>query len=538
MARGPGSSLLQQRILVSLSQERAPSVAALSRRLKTQRPSVSRAAAQLTAGGLIKREGTALDLTEAGRTEVQKITDALPKKVGETATRVSKLKGQQRQLRGFAEMAIGSSFLGDPTYLRQFTGAAYILDIHRQLSGMDLMKDTLDSFTRYERTFGSIADLIHGVEATGARDLIGRGSDSIFSMLRLTDPLSDQMRSTYESALGTIDISSFVRPAWLDEAQRSISGLMGLQRLNLDWSEVLMGTARSFMGAGGGAHDTYGLDAFLTEHNSTIARMVADMGRITALPASYVTDLLVRPTLDVTDAYEAYYTERLGNLGLQAAQPPLDVERFGVDLVLPTTTTSLAVRSTHNLAIGSFLDEDGYAVQSVDGMEGIGSSKPPKSTTPTTSVGVTWEARSAVFVPVFEKLGPIYVQRWRGAWVTLHSDSPDRIGQAAHSARELISLLLHEFAPDEGFSQEEIRQYGDKGKITRRMRVRRILNIDHDNTVSWFDHLVGLVVAGYGALSGEAHSHEASSEYTVDGLEAMLLMVASMVQFMLGQRPQ
>jgi hypothetical protein len=113
------------------------------------------------------------------------------------------------------------------------------------------------------------------------------------------------------------------------------------------------------------------------------------------------------------------------------------------DMLLPTLSTSLTVQSSRRVV-------EYYAAESRN-------PEPPKSE--------AWQETTFEFEATLTQ-NPRIQKRWQGAWDTLHSGSRDRIPQAAHSARELINQCLAELAPDEVFTDEEIKNSGSNGRPT------------------------------------------------------------------------
>lgn len=112
-----------------------------------------------------------------------------------------------------------------------------------------------------------------------------------------------------------------------------------------------------------------------------------------------------------------------------------------------------------------------------------------------------------------EKLNPELVDIRRGVWDTFNSNSPDRFRQSAHSMRELLRLVLSQAAPDHVFTPEEIMRYGVDGRITRKMRMKKILGPEMDsNLVKFNDDLCSSINSLYDLLSAIAHTGKRKGE--------------------------
>ena len=124
-------------------------------------------------------------------------------------------------------------------------------------------------------------------------------------------------------------------------------------------------------------------------------------------------------------------------------------------------------------------------------------------------------ARIGMSIEVYlEKLNPELVDIRRGVWETFNSDNPDRFRQSTHSMRELLRLVLSQAAPDHLFTPEEISEDGANGKITRTMRVKKILGSETDsNLVKFNDGVSSCVNSLYGFYSDVAHTGKRKDEW-------------------------
>lgn len=105
------------------------------------------------------------------------------------------------------------------------------------------------------------------------------------------------------------------------------------------------------------------------------------------------------------------------------------------------------------------------------------------------------------------RVDPSLVDLRRGAWSVFRSESPDRFRQTAHSSREFLRLLLGKLAPNERFTAADIQAHGHEGKVTRRMRVLRIMGTaDHQSEGEFLAQIVNSVEPTYQFLSDLAHT--------------------------------
>lgn len=100
-----------------------------------------------------------------------------------------------------------------------------------------------------------------------------------------------------------------------------------------------------------------------------------------------------------------------------------------------------------------------------------------------------------------------------GAWSAASSHEPDSIRQAAHSARELITKVLHNLAPD-----AEVRKapwFGNEDRVTRRHRIRLIMEKKQgrvsNSTLPVVETACELVENLYTRFSAVAHHAEPST---------------------------
>ena len=131
------------------------------------------------------------------------------------------------------------------------------------------------------------------------------------------------------------------------------------------------------------------------------------------------------------------------------------------------------------------------------------------------------------------RVQPRLISLWHGAWQALLSHNPDRLRQAAHSGREVLSQILHELAPDSAFSPDELKGCKD-GRPSRKMRVARVFGTNTDSSkVALIESQARLADEVYAILSAVAHAHDVIDEAEVAGylmsLDGVLLILLSQV---------
>jgi hypothetical protein len=343
---------------------------------------------------------------------------------------------------------------------------------------------------------------------------------------------------------------------WLSSITEQLDGLVGVQRLNLGWLGESLQTAEwlreqmsapAYLGALQAHWDGQSaLRSVLSDNNSAISRMIADMERMSRWHVDVMEPsriALATSALGVTRSYEALFTDRSAALVKQLTDTLPTTDWMRNELALPTMTTSWVLRTAHHVVAPAAGEQEDITYGSY--RYGIGADEQASEpvdehttlhATQTIEFEVSWRVRASAFDPVFEGLGPKFLRMWQGAWVVLFSASPDRCSQATSSVREILSQVLHMFAPDDSFTTEEKHQYGHEGKVTRKMRLRRALGEDQGVAVSWVDSLVDFVGESNRALSAEVHNHEDEPRFTPDAVAGILMIIGGAVQFIVACR--
>lgn len=137
------------------------------------------------------------------------------------------------------------------------------------------------------------------------------------------------------------------------------------------------------------------------------------------------------------------------------------------------------------------------------------------------------------------RIDPEFVNQWKGSWQALYSNNPDRYRQAAHSGRELLNHIMHTLAPDACFSPEEVREKGQKGRPTRKMRIARILGSSigkkpGSTEIAFVDATVQFVDTLYDSLTARAHDH--SGVFRFVELKGYLTVLNGVIVHLLAER--
>jgi RNA-directed DNA polymerase len=144
------------------------------------------------------------------------------------------------------------------------------------------------------------------------------------------------------------------------------------------------------------------------------------------------------------------------------------------------------------------------------------------------------QSGAAKLTPLLSEIDQYFENKRLGAWVTFNGTSPDRIAQATHSMREVLSQLLSRLAPDDVVTKAQWYVEPTAGaKVTRKMRVRCILSTKTQpaskSTVEFIESLADITEQTYGQLSKEAHKHgtnaAAQAEVCLHTCELVLLLI-------------
>ena len=272
----------------------------------------------------------------------------------------------------------------------------------------------------------------------------------------------------------------------VQEAVASFSQSQRLALASIEQMSALGDVAIPILGRLGQAN--IGLSNMIGDLGAIYARSLTNEARVSGLA------VLMPNVAQVARTYNGYLADVVSGLGNRFSD-----QRMGLEITVPTGTTSAYVG-----ALRKAVDED----------VNVGDARFP----------IPFDDRRQDRGPwlddIFRDLGPNYSAMWQGSWVVLNSDSPDRIRQAAHSGRELLMQILAELAPDSAFDAKEIELHGREGKVTRKMRVQKILVGCSASTVSWVDAMAKALEEMYSRLAAISHDRNVPStdEQQIAGL--------------------
>lgn len=524
------NSVLQDRMLLALEQAPADSVTALAERVGAHRASVSRAINALKTRDLVAKEGKTWSLSEAGSAEVVSIS--------EKATARARQATQQAE-RALQPLAERASRMGRPSNVQlkhdfeQISQAAEAVAKFQEMkptmndmmknavspSAVEMALQSLNSASSIldQGRIGSIAAIPRSgldMEALAkSYRLPGLMPDMSVAFAALQTPpnLGQQLMQSYDvRPQSIIDLTQnlttnrFLSVDLLGDFSRSYDvaaqSFLSSQKINLDLlvqasscgglgtiSDAVLEQTRGGLGNLG---DYSALIARGTAINSSLGRIMGDMEtmRLSALegvlPSSAVYQMTGLET--IATGYGSYmgdvatYVPHWGDLDAR--------QRAIYDPWLPTQATESLVRRTRE----TIVPEDETETRA-----------------PIIEVIIEYRESWQDIEDLLAQFAPRLAPKWRGAWETLNGEGGDRYCQAAHSAREVLTQLLHIGAPDEAFSAEETREAPGK-KPTRKMRFRRMM--ESKKAAGWAESAAFLIDDTYDRLSGVAHSHEETIE--------------------------
>jgi hypothetical protein len=245
-----------------------------------------------------------------------------------------------------------------------------------------------------------------------------------------------------------------------------------------------------------------------SEANLGVREMISDLGTIALQGQNIKSNMvtLMSNVAEVARTYKGYLADVVGGLGESVVG-----HRIDMGIAVPTRTTSAYVGSVKTAVV---VDEAGVE----------------KGTFPE-GYAVQWREKAAQLDDVFRGLGPNYIAMWHGGWMVLDSRSPDRIRQAAHSGRELLMQALAELAPDSAFDVAEVIKYGFQGKVTRKMRVKKILAGGSDSVVGWVEAIAKALEETYNRLAAVSHDRRTQPQVTEQQLAALLFTLGGLLSF-------
>lgn len=522
-------SWLHLLILNGLRDSPARTITALADRIDRKRPAVSRSLKQLTSSGLVEHTANGWVLTSAGERETLAQSGRVRKSVDDLVATYRRA-AEAVQVPNFANVRVGGSWTGD--FSKQVAEAARLDAITKQFSS-----DALSRAGQFPQLVGSAA-LAHLDEQSrllerNQRDALASNFDAIS---RAMGPDQRRFAELVGPVKGFIDTASaftrdspqFMREiadassmraqivpmgdvAWsrhlaeqtslLDTITKNAFGpgsrdaihLLGGDSLKDTLAHISGDAATKFAEIAGYASKaqeaTSQMNAFLSKEarfpdmrlftvdSAAINDIMVDSLRLGEFLGAHgeQVDRLVAPARSAIDDY-ARVLDRYSNLHNErvhlVAQMPTLAPHDALQIILPTTTVRDYGRSVR-----------GYIAAETEPI------KPQRPRhTPTLAAHLD---------PRLERLDRRLVNKRRGVWDVLASDSHDKVAQAAHSARELLRMVLDQLAPEEAMPADTAERPTRKARVRFAFRSRIF--------TSYVEAMATAVDEMYGRLSGIAH---------------------------------
>lgn len=475
---------LRHRILAALSPEPASSVTSLAQELGVLRPSVSRSVRSLEDAGLITRQGRIISLSEAGQEELHRLDTELSVKVKKSTDLATRILEQATET---WETFDNSSLLR----LAETFASSPFLQLGEGLSKI------------------SVSPLSE-VLANSARLQLGEGVAKS-SLLQLSETIANSPGLQVAKELASSSVFLVAKEAannaslQIAQALEAINATASIQAVNLGLLQSWKQEAFS------------PLNHLVLENNVLLSNMMVDLEALTKIGTTVSQSLgsLINQTAWTTKVYDTYFLDAIRDF----KQIPT-FDSLELSLTIPTTGAASLIGSTRCFVESetlSLLEEEPVNLY--------------------VARTYTYSERYVVLTPKLEAylkpLGQRFVDKWEGAWQTLYSQSKDRHSQATHSGRELLMQVLAFLAPDNVFTKEDCRKHG-VDKPSRKMRIRHILDYDHQSAVEFIDSMATTLDRIYDVLVGEAHRRDDNNHLddTIVGqlaaLGASLIMLLSL----------
>jgi DNA-binding MarR family transcriptional regulator len=466
-------SELRHRILAALNQKPADSIADLTRSLNAVRPSVSRAIKSLEEASLITRDNRRIILTEEGRSMLNKLNSSLAQKTRKTADLTTRI----------------------------------LIDAQKQAEKLEKNLRTSTGHIAWE----GVNSLTFATPALESFAQMAPGLSAINSLATVTPALESfaQMTSSISAAVNSLSV---VTPALKSFTQMAsgisaaVSAITQIQSVNLEWLQV--------------PQDIISLNTshLFLENNALISGMMIDLQAIGEQIIAPITPLthLLDITLESTRAYESYFKELVPQISI--TQDPVFLKNA---LLTPAIGTSALLKSSRSI------------IEAQAEREQAEPNHPQ-----TTQVLIITEKYAELNNTLNGHLTPLgerFQNKWEGAWQVLFSDSKDRHSQATHSARELLMQLLDHLAPDESFTEEDLK-INSISKVTRKMRIKRILGEEGSKgSIRLIDSFATMLDGMYDVLAGESHRRDGEHK-TDQGISALLAALGSFLVLLFEER--
>ncbi len=476
-------SELRHRILAALSPEPASSVTSLAQELGVLRPSVSRSVRSLEDAGLITRQGRFISLSEAGQEELHRLDAELSVKVKRSTDLATRILEQAKE----TWETFGNSSL---LRLAETFASSPFLQLGEGLSKI------------------SVSPLSE-VLANSARLQLGEGVAKS-SLLQLSETIANSPGLQVAKELASSSVFLVAKEAannaslQIAQALEAINATASIQAVNLgllqSWKQEVFSP----------------LNHLVLENNVLLSNMMVDLEALTKIGTTVSQSLgsLINQTAWTTKVYNTYFLDVIRDF----KQIPT-FDSLELSLTIPTTGAASLIGSTRRFVESETLS--------------LPEEEPVNLYVART---YTYSERYVVLTPKLEAylkpLGQRFVDKWEGAWHTLYSQSKGH-SQATHSGRELLIQVLAYLAPDNVFTKEDCRKHG-VDKPSRKMRIKHILDYDHQSAVEFIDSMATTLDRMYDVLVGEAHRRDDNNHLddTIVGqlaaLGASLIMLLSL----------
>lgn len=559
-------SLLQSRILLELHKAPATTVTDLASRLGSKRPSVSRSLSVLKERGSVAQTGRSWSLTEDGHLEAMSAAKRLGEEItasaGAAKRRVIVLKDASGTERSFYRAEGDDMLLSQVSpliaeKLDEFYGAGpgslmvdrsadatllESLDVADALTGTTLLREALDA-----TGLVSVADIASSLRDFTIGDALRDSGVSIAELARSAAGIDDlSLFSGIKAALGSDKTSWFEKVLdqhrldvfSTDNFQRAIglstdshwASIAGAARVDMSslFAESLAFDVSSILSPFAEAQSSYAgwLGGLHEEMLATLAspglaaQLVGDtMSDILAAQRAEVELLAVQPSalgalgwiperlMSVGHALGAIYDSELERF--EASCQEIDSRTFDVGLALWSAPPSAFVRSTRLILEGE-----------LENRRSASASRPTRPEAAPFLGNHTLDERLASIDPALPSIR-------RGAWHAIEGDSPDRIRQAATSARELISQVVNRLHPDTPVFDRDVHGSIRKAKVTAIMSGSK-------SATEYVITCADSFNASYDYLSVLTHTNSKN----VASVRALISMAESLVQILLAHALQ
>ena len=496
-------------------------VTAMAQALGVSRPSASRSLHGLASQGLVAKNGTEWELTDAGKEVCSRMQFTLPSETAIAGRRLGQLLAQRELAATGHDLSndsavklmqsiriLESSELARVAQRTEYftslamgpTPAAEVLArMSTAIMGItnsteEALKQYRGSMLRWDVISGNIAEQYKGMMKGFSGLDFGPDTSSKIAMFGDTLDVAQRISGALPSMLehfsaGEPEVSKAARA--LMGIETGISSILQAQKFSLSAFESIRRPDFAY-------HDIAAtVGAALGTANLSMGEMLARMSWIEGM-GDQIADaraMMLLPHLGpISKSYGELFHETL------TRYEPVMAGRLPAMISVSAAATADYVRG-----VGFAVADDAE----ISSEENYG------------SAGPAW-SENGDFEKHLTRLDSRFVDKLHGAWAALGSDNPDRIAQAAHSGRELLSQALERMAPDDQFTADEVRQYGQKNQITRRMRVSKIIAKRSHSAVDWSDSVATAISDSYSSLSAIAHSREMLPSRKVQETRALL----------------